>query len=124
MHQALGKPVTRLDHKGNIEMSLDMQHVAALLHIANESAKHGPVLSEIHTRAMDELKEIHNDLFKERKERGEQEAVKAAENEAARVAEAKAEEEAEAKRNERARPKAIPAEFVETDASVDRRGVE
>lgn len=73
-------------------MSLDIQHIAALLHIANESAKHGPVLNEIHTRAMDELKEIHNDLYKERKVRGEEEAAVAAEKEAARVAEAKAEE--------------------------------
>lgn len=71
---------------------MDIQHVAALLHIANESAKHGPALSEIHARAMDELKDIHNDLYEERKVRGEEEAAAAAEKEAERVARAKQEE--------------------------------
>lgn len=101
-------------------MNIDIPHVVALLHIANESAKHGPALNGIHAEAMDELKKIHDELTTERVERGKAEAAEAAEKEAERVAKAKAEEEEAAVSAERSRPRAIPSE----PESVDRRGIE
>lgn len=105
-------------------MNIDFPHVAALLHIANESAKHGPALSGIHTEAMDELKKIHDELTKERVERGKAEAAEAAEKEAKRVAKAKIEEEEAQAAVERSQPRAVPNIIPEPESeSVDRRGV-